>query len=59
MEEPILVTGDIGTVGGEVVRRQRDAGQQLQVLGRRRGLEHFAGSVTFPSDLADRDGSAA
>jgi len=37
MDGPILVTGGTGTLGREVVRRLRDAGQQPRVLSRRAG----------------------
>jgi uncharacterized protein YbjT (DUF2867 family) len=44
-EEPILVTGGTGTVGREVVRLLRDAGQQPRVLSRRPGPGRTTGDL--------------
>jgi uncharacterized protein YbjT (DUF2867 family) len=50
MTAPILVTGGTGTLGGHLVARLRDAGQQVRVLSRHGhpsadGIEHVTGDL--------------
>jgi len=51
VDEPILVTGGTGTVGREVVRRLREAGQRPRVLSRREGPGLATGDLVSGAGL--------
>ena len=55
---PILVTGGTGTLGQQVVSRLREAGREVRVLSRRRGIDQD-GLVFAPGDLATGEGLPA
>jgi uncharacterized protein YbjT (DUF2867 family) len=59
MDDPILVTGGTGTVGREVVRRFRDAGQRPRVLSRRRGPGITTGDLVTGAGLDEAVRGAA